>query len=78
VVEESRSKLFLPSVHCLAAFRSVEDHPNHEVIGKLLESMLYPGRNEQDIAGSEAVTLPAIPEHATALHNGIDLIATVG
>ena len=45
---------------------TVEDHPHLEIVGKLLESMHGAGRNEEHVAGSEAIARRPVDEPARA------------
>src|SRR5688572_18961972 len=60
------------------AFRAVEEHPDHQVIGELLEPVVDPGGDEEHVARPETMPLGPVPELATPSDNRIHLITRVG
>ena len=61
----------------LAALGSVEDDPDGQVVGEVLEAVLDPGGDEQEVAGAEAVPGRAVDEPALAPHHDVHLVPAV-
>src|SRR5215472_5524033 len=61
----------------LAAFGSVEDDPDDEVIGEVLESMLGVRGHEEDVAGSERPDPGPVAEVPLSLDHDVHLVARV-
>jgi hypothetical protein len=58
-----------------APFGSIEEDPDRQVVGELLEAMHDPRGDEQDVPPPEAVPFRAVDEEALAPDHDIDLVA---
>jgi hypothetical protein len=62
----------------LATLEAVEDYPHGEVLGKVLETMLSSGSDEQKVAGLKWVPFSVMKENASAGHDDVNLVLLVG
>jgi hypothetical protein len=69
---------FGPSGRRFAALWAVKEHPYHQVVAELFEPVVHPGGDEEDVTRFESMPLGTVAEPARALHDGVDLISTVG
>jgi hypothetical protein len=61
----------------LTALRTKEDHPHGEVVGKILEAMIGPRSDEQEIPCLAWIALPVVKEDASAADDHVDLVLLV-
>jgi hypothetical protein len=69
---------WVPSFCRFPALRAVKEHPDYQVVGELLEPVLDPRGNEENVAGPEALALGTIPEVTGASNHGIHFIPRMG
>ena len=61
----------------LASGGTVEDNPNGEILGKVLEAMLGSSRHEEKIARFEGIPLAVVKEHASAADDDVDFVLSM-
>src|SRR6266542_480283 len=59
----------------LSAFRSIEKHPDREVVGKVLEAVYDACLREEHVVRSEPMPSSAVDEPAFASRNDVNLVA---
>jgi hypothetical protein len=62
---------------CLAAFGSIEENPNSEILAEVFEAMLDLGRRKQDILGRDSFSCSVTNKLGAALRDDIELILGV-
>src|SRR5206468_12751964 len=67
-----------PSDWQLASRRTVEDHPDGEVLAEILEPVRGSGGDEEAIAGLECLALAVVKQDASAAEDDVDLVLCVG
>jgi hypothetical protein len=58
----------------LATRRAVEDDPDGEVVGEVLEPVLNSRGHEDEVSGFERIATAIVKEHAPAPHDDVDLV----
>ena len=58
----------------LAALGAIEDDPDHEIVGEILEAVVGSGGHEEKVAGRKWVALAPIAESSTSLHHDVYLV----
>jgi hypothetical protein len=61
----------------LPTFRPVEEDPDEEIVGKVLEAMGEPGGREEDIVRSESLSCFSMNEPTAAADDDIQLVLSV-
>src|SRR5438552_14296919 len=58
----------------LSAFRSIEEHPDREVVGKVLEAVYDARLGEEHVVRSEPMPSSAVDEPTFASRNDVNLV----
>jgi hypothetical protein len=64
-------------VNHLAALRTEEDNPDGKIVGEVLEAMLSPRRDEQEVPCLALIALPVVNEDPSATDDHVDLVLLV-